>query len=217
MISEASRATHRSRIRSHIEREIGSIKQVFTARSGDSSSVEVLHVASTDERPVHTLVTSGMSDTPMNIGGLADVPQYLEVMMTLPRQWKLDGLSEQDAGYWPIRTLMEIARWPQQHGTSLKWGDVVPHGDPPQPYAPDTKLCGVILAPSLLVPKEFYALDTADRRVEFYAAIPLFAGELALHREHGMKHVLTILIDHGVNDLVDIKRRNVARKRFGFF
>ncbi|MFL6549305.1 MAG: suppressor of fused domain protein [Povalibacter sp.] len=212
MISEASQQAHRSRIRAHLERELGTVKNVFQA-----PSVDVLHVPSSDERPVHTLVTAGMSDAPMNTGGVANVPQYLEVMMTLPRQWKLDGISDQDPAYWPIRTLMNLARFPQQHDTSLKWGDVVPNGEPPVPYASDTKLSAVILAPSLLVPKEFYALDSGDRHVEFYAAIPLYPEELALHREHGMKHVLTLLIDNNINDLVDVKRRNVARKRFGFF
>jgi hypothetical protein len=217
MISEASREAHRSRIRAHVERELGTVKQVFQASPSAAAAIDVLHVPSSDERPVHTLVTAGMSDAPMHTDRASDVPQYLEVMMTLPRQWQLEGISEGDPAYWPVRTLMTLGRLPHERGTALKWGDVVPNGEPPKPYAPETKLCGVILAPSLLVPKEFYALDSAERHVEFYAAIPLYQEELELHREQGMKHLLTTLIDHNINDLVEIKRRNVARKRFGFF
>src|SRR5437868_1668341 len=128
MISEASQQAHRSRIRAHIERELGSVKNIFHAQS-----IDVLHVPSSDERPVHTLVTAGMSDAPMSTGGAANVPQYLEVMMTLPRQWKLEGISDHDPLYWPIRTLMNLARFPHERGTSLKWGDVVPNGEPPLP------------------------------------------------------------------------------------
>jgi hypothetical protein len=190
---------------------------VFQA-SASAAPIDVLHVPSSDERPVHTLITSGMSDEPMHTDRASDSPQYLEVMMTLPRQWKLESISDQDPGYWPVRALMMLAQLPQERRTALKWGDVVPNGEPPMPYAPDTKLCGVILAPSLLVPKEFYTLANSERQVEFYAAIPLYQEELVLHREQGMKHLLTTLIDHNINDLVDIKRRNVARKkRFGFF
>jgi Suppressor of fused protein (SUFU) len=213
MISEASREAHRSRIRAHVERELGPVRHVFQP-GASAASIDVLHVPSSDERPVHTLITSGMSDEPMHTDRASDSPQFLEVMMTLPRQWKLEGISDQDPGYWPVRTLMMLGRLPHEGGTALKWGDVVPNGEP---YAPDTKLCGVILAPSLLVPKEFYSLASGERQVEFYAAIPLYQEELVLHREQGMKHLLTTLIDHNINDLVDIKRRNVARKRFGFF
>jgi Suppressor of fused protein (SUFU) len=216
MISEASREAHRSRIRAHVERELGPLKHVFQA-STSSAPIDVLHVPSSDERPVHTLITSGMSDEPMHTDLTSDSPQYLEVMMTLPRQWRLDGISEQDPAYWPVRTLMTLGRLPRESGTALKWGDVVPNGEPPTPYASDTKLCAVIFAPSLLVPKEFYTLSSGERQVEFYAAIPLYEEEVALHREQGMKHLLTTLIDHNINDLVEIKRRNVARKRFGIF
>jgi hypothetical protein len=214
MASDLVSSNARSQVRAHIERELGKIKQSFQPAQ---STVEVLLVPSTDERPVQTLITCGMSDRPMNTGGAADTPQYLELMMTLPRQWKLAEIPEQDPGYWPIRLLSSLARLPFERDRSLKWGDTIANGDPPKPYATDTQLCGVILAPSLLVPKEFYSLDAAGRHVEFYAAIPLYKEELELSNKQGMKQLLTTLIDHNVNDLVDVKRRNVARKRFGFW
>jgi hypothetical protein len=200
-----------------VERELGTIKQVFHEHADSSAAINVLHVAATAERPVHTLITSGMSDLAMNTGTDARAPRHIELMMTLPRQWSMEGLKDTDHGYWPIRTLMTLAHLPQQRDTALVWGQTVPNGEPPAPYADDTRLCGVILAPSLLVPKEFYVLGSGDQRIEFYAAIPLYKEELALREQHGMEHLLTTLIDHRVNDLVDIKRRNVARKRFGFF
>jgi hypothetical protein len=206
----------RPQIRAHIERELGPVSQSFREENA-TMPIEVLHVPSTVERPIHTLITAGMSDRPMQTGDASDAPRYLELMVTLPRDWPLKNIQAADPKYWPIRLLMSLARLPHERGSALGWGDIVPNGEPPQPYAPDTKLCGVILAPSLLVPKEFYMLDTADRHIEFFAAIPLFAEELALQREHGMKHVLTSLIDHRINDLVDIKRRNITRKRFGLF
>lgn len=207
----------RPQIQAHVERELGAIKQVFREGADCVGAIDVLHVDATVERPVHTLITSGMSDREMNAGADSNAPRYMELMMTLPRHWVLDGVTDSDSAYWPVRTLLALAHLPHEQGTALGWGQAIPNGDPPVPYSSETQLCSVILAPSLLVPKEFYALDTANRRVEFYAVIPLYKEELALREQQGMEHLLTTLIDHGVNDLVDIRRRNVARKRFGFF
>lgn len=220
MSTDAMRQGSRNEIRAHVEEHLGTVRQTFHGTaSADAAvpSIDVLHVASTVERPIHTLITDGMSAHPMNTLDDTKAPRHLELMMTLPRSWKLDGIAAADASYWPIRTLMFLAQLPHVRRSALRWGDIVPNGEPAAPYAPDTKLCGVILAPSLLVPKEFYVLEQGGRRVEFFAAIPLYAEELELRRAKGMEHVLTTLLDHGINDLVDVKRRNVTRKRFGFF
>ena len=215
MASDVVPSSIRTAVRAHIERELGKIGQSFEPAG---AAIEVLVVPSTDERPVHTLITCGMSERAMDTGGDANAPQYLELMMTLPRQWKLSDLAEQDAAYWPVRLLASLARLPFERGSSLKWGDTVGNGEPPLPYAPNTQLCGVIVAPSLLVPKEFYVLETSGRTIEFFSAIPLYKEELMLAKERGMKDLLTTLVDHNVSDLVDLKRRNVTKKkRFGIF
>jgi hypothetical protein len=213
----------RAQIRAHVERHLGPVKQVLCDPSADADApplpaIDVLHVASAVDRPVHTLVTVGMSDRPMDTGNARDAPQYLEVMMTLPKRWKLDATAQTDSAWnWPIRLLAAVARFPQVHQRRLGWGDIVPNGDPPRPYARNTAQRGPLLAPSLLVPKEFYQLDTDRRHIEFYSAIPVYREELELQREKGMQYLLAALIDHGINDLVDPKRRNVARKRFSLF
>ena len=210
----------RAPIVAHIERHIGPIKQVFGAASagGDDSPIEVLHVAATPERPVHTLITSGMSDRPMAVPQGTDSPRYLELMMTLPRQWQLDAHAPRDAKwYWPIGQLLQIATIPGQSGAWLGWGHTVPNGDPPQPLAPGTKLCAAILVPSLLVPTAFYELALADRSIAFYSVVPLYREELALKEREGMKALFEKLLDRDIRDLVDPKRRNVATKRFGLF
>ena len=207
----SSTSSSRPQIQAHIERHLGPVTRTF--REGD---IDILGVDATYDRPVHMLVTAGMSDTAM-APARKDAPARIELMITLPEQWKLDGLQSSDSRYWPIRLLADLAAMPQKTGRALAWGDTVRNGEPPAPYTRDTKFCGVIIAPSLLVPKEFYALDTADRHIEFYAAIPLYREELDARTEHGMEFLLTRLLEHRVSDLVDIKRRNVMKKRFGFF
>jgi hypothetical protein len=210
-MSDSSQAL-RSRVRAHVERELAPVAHVFHP---SEHALDVLHVPASDTRPVQTLITAGISDSPMSVP--SDGTPHVELMMTLPRHWKFDGIAEHDPEYWPIRTLATLARLAFENKASLQWGDAIANGEPAQPFARDTQLCGVIIAPSLLVPKEFYALDEAGHHVEFYAAIPLYREELALCRTQGMKHLLTTLVDHRITDLVDINRRNVARKRFGFF
>lgn len=204
-------SSSRPQIQAHVERHLGPVARTF--REGD---IDILGVDAAYDRPVHMLVTAGMSDAAMNTAR-KDAPSRIELMMTLPEQWKLDGLQSSDPRYWPIRLLAELAAMPQKTGRALAWGDAVPNGEPPVPYAKDSRFCGVIIAPSLLVPKEFYALDVADRHIEFYAAIPLYREELDARAGQGMEFLLTRLLEHRVSDLVDMKRRNVMKKRFGIF
>lgn len=209
-------------IRAHIERHLGPIAQTFVepagGAAGETHPIGIHLVRASIERPIHTLVTTGMSDRPMRTGAERDAPRHIELMMTLPRTWQFEDPQTDGTGYWPVRLLAQLAHHPEQHATWLGWGHTVPNGEPPAPYARGTALCGVILAPSLLVPKEFYALETDTRSIEFYAAIPLYQEELQLAARQGMQHLLSALIDHGVNDIVEPRRRNITKKKlFGLF
>lgn len=203
----------RPQIRRHVEEHLGAVTAVY--REG---SIDILCVGAVAERPMHTLVTAGMSDQSMDTRDRKDAPQYIEVMMSLPRQWNIASLTPNDADYWPIRLLAGLAEMPTKTGRALGWGDTVANGEPPAPYAEGSAQYGVILAPSLLVPKEFYSLDEAEKHIEFYAAIPLYKEELDARADKGMEFLLSALLDNQINDLVDLKRRNaMKKKRFGFF
>lgn len=207
----------------HVERHLGKIVNVFpdaaalqplATGAADAPRILVHHVPATDARPVHTLVTSGMSTQPMAVPADGKTPRYIELMLTLPRQWRFDADSlRQEKWRWPIDRLRRLAHLPAAHGAALTWGQAIPNGDPPQPLAPGSKLCGVIIAPSLFVPPEFYELHAGGKTIVFYAAIPLYDEELALHREHGMEALLAKLLDHGIQDVIDLRRRNVARRK----
>ncbi len=204
-------------IRSHVERHIGRIGHVFP---GDPAreTAEVLHVGPINSRPYHTLVTAGMSTVAMRAAPDANAPRRIELMMTLPEAWKLSADSSDERVHWPIRLLQSLSRWPREHEGWLGWGHTIPNGDPPQPLAPRAALCGVIVAPSLLVPVSFYELDIDGERVAFYSAIPLYREELELQAREGMAALLERLLQDDINDVVDINRRNVAKKKlFGFF
>ena len=200
-------------IRSHVERHIGRIERVF---AGDPAlgTADVLHVRPVNSRPYHTLVTAGMSRAEMRVPPDANAPHRLELMMTLPEGWNPSDETSQ----WPIRVLQTLSKLPREREAWLGWGHTVPNGDPPQPLASQTELCGVIIAPSLLVPLAFYEIDIDGERVAFYSAIPLYREELELHAREGMAELLERLLHKDINDVVYLKRKNVAKKkRFGFF
>jgi hypothetical protein len=197
-------------IRSHVERHIGRIERVF-AGDGVSGTADVLHVRPVNSRPYHTLITAGMSDVAMPVPADVDAPRRIELMMTLAESWKFTD--------WPVQYLQSLSRIPRDKPEAwLGWGHTIPNGDPPQPLAPRTELCGVIIAPSLLVPIAFYQTNLDGERVAFYSAIPLYNEELQLQTREGMAALLERLVQNDVNDVVDLKRRNVAKKkRFGTF
>lgn len=204
-------------IHSHVERCIGHIDRVFPGDPA-SGAADVLLVKPVDSRPYHTLVTAGMSDVAMPVPPEASAPQRLELMMTLPEGWKPDSDLADEGVHWPTRLLQSLSRWPREHAGWLGWGHAIPNGDPPRAFAPNTGLCGVIIAPSLLVPVGFYEVDIEGERVAFYSAIPLYREELELHRSEGMAVLLERLLNKDINDVVFLKRPNVAKKkRFGLF
>jgi hypothetical protein len=197
-------------IRSHVERHIGPVDREFPG-DRDAQSADVLHVSPVDSRPYHTLVTAGMSSVPMHVPPEVNAPHRLELMMTLREGWKpLDD--------WPVRLLQHLSRTAHEHERWLGWGHIVRNGSPAQPLAPHTDLCGVIIAPSLLVPVAFYELSVDGERVAFYSVIPLYEEELQLHAREGMAALLERLLQNDINDVVNLKRKNVARKKlFGLF
>lgn len=205
-------------IQAHVEKHLGPIASVFHEIVSDAVHIDVLHVPPTETRPVHTLVTMGMSARPMTVPSGVDSPRYLELMMTLPRTWRFgEEVKDDERWYWPIRQLKFLARMPHLYKTWLGWGHTVPNDDPPQPLAPNTQLCGAIIVPSLLVPEDFFELKISAHTIAFFGVVPLYKEEMQIKLDKGTDVLFGKLIDAGIKDLVDPGRRNVAKKRFGLF
>ena len=216
--ASATDSADRAQVRAHIEKHLGPIKRTFTMQPPDAIDIVVAQVPPQETRPVHTLVTLGMSDRPMTVPAGNKAPRYIELMMTLPRTWRFDDKSLADGRwYWPIEQLLRVARKPRVEGSWLGWGEVIPNGDPPQRYAATTKLCGAVVVPSLLVPQDFYELTIAAHKIAFFALLPLYQEEMRLQRDKGSNHLFETLLDRDVKDYIDPTRTNVAKKRFGLF
>jgi hypothetical protein len=206
-------------ISDHIEKHIGKVDSVFHEIISDAVHIDVHHVPPTPERPFHTLVTSGMSDLPMNVPEEADAPRHLELMVTLPENWQVSQEAfEDECFYWPVRMLKFLARFPHKYNTWLGWGHTIPNGDPPNGYAPNTQLCGAIILPSLHTPADFFTLEIDPKKtIHFFSVVPLYEEEMNLKLRSGSDALLDRFDRHGINDLISLNRKNVAKKRFGLF
>jgi Suppressor of fused protein (SUFU) len=206
-------------ISEHLEAHLGKIETVFHEIISDTVHIDVHVIQPTEEFPFWRLVTSGMSDLPMTTPENADVPQYIELMITLPGDWKIDQASfEDETWYWPVRLIKGLAQLPHKYNTWLGWGHTVPNGDPSEQYAGNTKLSGAIILPSITVPDDLHTLKIDDtKEIQFFAVVPLYEEEMNLKLRSGSDALLDKLGDAGVSDIVDPFRKNTARKRFGLF
>lgn len=206
-------------ISDHIERYIGPVDMVFHEVLSDTVHIDVHHVKPTPERPFHTLVTSGMSDLPMTMPDGTEAPRYLELMVTLPDYWQLSMEALKDEQwYWPVRQLKFLARFPHKYSTWLGWGHSIPNGDPAEPFADNTALCGILILPSVNVPEAFYTLDIdAEKTITFMSLVPLYEEEMNLKLRKGSDALLERFDREDITDIVAENRKNVGKKRFGLF
>ncbi len=199
-------------ISDHIERHLGKVHSVFHELVSDTVHIDVHHVLPTPERPFHTLVTSGMSDLPMNVPGDVDSTRHMELMVMLPEHWQFgDAAFEDDAWYWPVRELKYLARFPHKYDTWFGWGHTIPNGDPAEPFAENTRLSGLLIVPPVSAPEEFHRLEIdQDKTIEFFSIVPLYEEEMNLKLAKGTSLLLERFDAHGVGDVVAIDRRNVG-------
>lgn len=207
-------------IEEHFERFIGKPESVFHEIISDLVHIDVHLIPPSTKNNHFTLFTTGMSDLPMKAPEGAEDCRYAEIMVKLPASWKLDQDSlDDEANYWPLRCLKMLARMPHEYDTWLSYGHTVPNGDPPEPYAPNTKLCCALLLPPVFEPDGFASLFVSPEKtiniLEFY---PIYLEEMNLKLSKGTDGVTAGFDKYNISPVLDVQRRNVARKRlFGIF
>lgn len=198
----------------HIERHLGKIDIVWHEVLSELVHVDVHWIKPTSTRPYHTLVTTGMSDRPMQVPAGAEAFRYAELLICLPPEWQISQTDfAQEQWYWPVRWLKILARFPHEYDTWLGLGHTIPNEDPPQPFAANTQLCCSLLMPPLLVPDGFARFDLdSERQVRFYALVPLYREEMEFKLQQGLDPLIDRLDKQGVNELLNIRRKNVCRR-----
>ncbi len=108
--------------------------------------------------------------------------------------------------------IKQLARYPHEHKTWLGSGHSLNDGvGRAAPFAPNTRLSSVILLESNTLPAPFLVLKgPGGREIHFLVAVPLYWEELQLKLRKGTHALLDAFASHGVTDLIDPHRTNVA-------
>ncbi|MBI1288371.1 MAG: suppressor of fused domain protein, partial [Flavobacteriales bacterium] len=202
------------------EKHVGKIHSVFHELVSEHVHIDVHWVKPTEERPFHTLVTSGMSDRPMNTPEELEGCDFAELSICLPADWKIsEDDFKDDRNYWPVRWLKMLARFPHQYNTWLGYGHTIPNGDPAGPFAPNTKLNTMVLLPSIVFGLEFHTLKLENRSIDFYTLIPLYDEEVKVKMNKGVEALFDGFDKFGVSDILQLDRPNTAKRKklFGLF
>ncbi|MBB4635084.1 suppressor of fused domain protein [Longimicrobium terrae] len=198
-------------ITEHIERHLGPVEQVFHEIVSPTVHVDIHWVAPSRERPWHILVTSGMSERPMNAPEGMEGFRYAELLVSLPATWPLTVEAfEDEANYWPLRWLKILARFAHEYDTWLSFGHTMPNGNPPEPFAPSTQLCGMMLVPPAQAP-DFFELDAGGgRTIHFWSLLPLHGDEVDLKLREGADALLDRFDKAGVGEVINPARPSVV-------
>lgn len=210
-------------ISDHIEKHIGKIEFVFHEIVSDKVHIDVHWVKPGPDRPFHTLVTSGMSDKPMNVPQGVDSMEYAELCILLPPNWNINAESyalmeevfSDENNYWPVRWLKHISRFPHEYNTWIGPRHTIPNGENADPFSANTKLGCMFIFPSICLPSEFTQLKLNHKLIHFYSLYPIYKEEMDYKLNKGADALLDKFQHHKVSNIVDVNRTNTcAKKKF---
>lgn len=198
-------------IERHIATHIGKVDSVFHEILSDLVHIDVHIVKPTAARPYYTLITSGMSDLPMTVPEEARNFAYAELMLCLPESWPMD--SKDETYYWPIRWLKLLARFPHEYKTCLGALHSMPNGDPAEPLAANTRLCGIMLGLPMTVSVDFHQLRVSDEKtIHFYSVLPLHQDEMDFKLKRGGAALVDRFEQAKITELLDPQRPSAVRR-----
>jgi hypothetical protein len=210
---------HIKMVEEHIAKHVGEVGWVYHEIISDLVHLDVHVVEPRPERPFFTLVTSGMSARAMKVPEGAEDFSYAELVICLPPDWPMKQEDfKDDKNFWPIRLLKMLARLPHEYDSWLGYGHTIPNGDPAEPYAENTKLCCALLLPPVTIPSDFMTLAaTPELDINFYGVVPIYKEEMELKLKKGSDGLIDRFDKYGVSEILDVKRKNTAKKFLGLF
>lgn len=205
-------ARHLEAIETHVRLHIGEIETVWHEKISDKVHLDVLIVPPSPQYNWYTLITSGMSDLPMQ--GADPEDRYAELVLCLPPTWKLSQQAFQDQrNYWPVEWLKRVARLPHEYQTWVGAGHTIPNGDPPEPFHDSTAMCCWMLIGPVWFPDEFRTLRvTPQRTINFLTILPLYQSEVDYKLQHGAEELAKGMGELQLTEVMRFDRPNVCPK-----
>ncbi|SFK11722.1 MULTISPECIES: suppressor of fused domain protein [unclassified Bacillus (in: firmicutes)] len=201
---------HHHMILEYVTKHFGPIKNTISEIvPGSRVSVNIHIIPPSVNKDFVTLVTTGMSDEPMDYSNEEGVFKYAELLLKLPSSWivEKDSMKDQDH-YWPLGWLRKVARIPHIYDGLLEEGVILPNGEPPQPFASNTKLsCIMVCRPQEPGLDNVY---TKQGNINIYTLVPIYEEERNFVLEKGHDYLLKRMSEKGISDVLDIDRVNVG-------
>ena len=175
---------------------------------------EIIHsdifiVKPNDDRNYNILLTCGLSALPMKVPDDLDHLKFAEVTMLLPTDWNLNYEDFADENnYWPIRALKQLSKYPHLYDIWLGYGHTIPLN---KVYKVNHKFDSIILLESISLSDDFTYIETEDKEIYFYSAIPIYKEELEYKLEHGTDKLISLFKQYDIDEIVDINRQNVCK------
>jgi hypothetical protein len=173
----------------------------------------------TADEPFYIFHTAGMSAAPMKNKWEYDqrFSPYAELCFLLPEDWPFANAATiqiEEPAAWPLRLLMELARFPHIHQTLMEYGFAMPNSEDFKPFAAETALSAVLIIQLDGTMGEMTAADGTI--VPFYLPLLLYREELELYRQEGTEQLVeSILRANGDSFLLHTDRLNVALEPLG--
>ena len=209
----------RTKIENYIEEHIGTVSCVYHEIVSDNVHIDIHRVDPSERRNSYTLITSGMSDQPMPAPSGRENYRYTELTLSLPAAWPMspDELQD-DANYWPVRWLKTIARLPTSQNAWVSLGHTVPNGNPPVPFSSATELCCWVVSVPLLFGRQFGQLKLDEEKtINFFSLVAIYQEEMEFKLRKGAQPLIELLLRNRINEIANLNRKNVCKKRFGLF
>lgn len=192
----------RTAIEQHLANYLPGSPSVLHEIISEGIHLDIYVWAPTPQRPIWTLVTVGMSEVPMNTPAEVARWRRCELVSALPADWPMPAdpdefqrVFEDEANYWPIRTLKEAARLPVTFDTWLGYGHTLQAAeDPNEPYE-GSPYTGLFLGYPTSLPPEAVVIEHGDEEIFFWGVFPLHAEEMDFKLTHGADALSDLLED----------------------
>lgn len=201
---------HHAELLEYIAKYIGPVKNTINEIVPGSRVSISVHIIPSKNGDFVTLVTTGMSDEPMDYSTEENTFKYAELLLKLPSSWIIEKENSKDQEhYWPLEWIRKIAHIPHVYDGWIDEGVILPNGEPPQPFASNTRLSSIMISKPQEM--ELENIHTYKGNIQFYTLVPIYEEERILALEKGQEYLIKKFRDKGVTDVLDINRLNMGK------
>ncbi|EQB89804.1 hypothetical protein J2Z44_001690 [Clostridium punense] len=209
--NESELKSKHDEIQNHVEMVFGKVTNTLSEIvPGSNVAINLNVIESSNDTDFITVFTTGMSDIPMDDSIEAYEERFAELIIKLPSNWPIKKKDINDMNnYWPLGWIRKIAHIPHMYDGWIGEGIIIPNGEPPKPFSENTNLsCMMICKPNGNILDRL--IDSSGNIINFYVLIPVYKEERDMALKNGYKYLMQKMVDEGITDVIDIKRKNVA-------